>query len=151
MTSSTSVGSHIGMRVDPNNIHIMNKLFPTAYNVFETEVTYCDESENTVTIEVEGHEVDLPGYSYEKGTKLRITLPPSGLYVDGEGVGQLPDVYIESVIWKGMHNEIILESDERKWIMHSSQDEQVATYVPICFNFSEAFVEVIAGEEKNED
>ena len=50
-----------------------------------------------------------------------------------------------------MHNEIILESDERKWIMHSSQDEQVATYVPICFNFSEAFVEVIAGEEKNED
>ena len=47
-------------------------------------------------------------------------------------------MYIESVIWKGEHNEIILESDERKWIMQSDYDEQVATYVPICFDFSKA-------------
>ena len=150
-TVSSSVGSHIGMRVDPENIHIMNKLFPTPYNEFEAEVTYCDESENTVTVDIEGNEIDIPGYSFEKGTKLNIVLPPEGLYVDGDGIGQLTDVYIESVIWKGAHNEIILESDERKWIMHSAQDEQVATYVPICFDFSKADITVIEGEGENED
>ena len=146
-TVSSSVGSHIGMRVDPNNIHIMHKLFPTPYNRLTAEVTYCDEEENTVTVEIEGHEAEIPGYSFEKGTLLDIILPPDGLHVDGEGIGQLPDVYIESVIWKGMHNEIILESDERKWIMHSLQDEQVATYVPICFDFSKAQIVPIAPQE----
>jgi len=150
-TVSSPVGSHIGMKVDPNNIHIMRKLFPTPYNEFEAEVTYTDESENTVTVEIEGNEVDIPGYTFEKGTKLNIILPPEGLHVDGDGVGQLSDVYIESVIWKGQHNEIILESDERKWIMHSEQDEQVATYVPICFDFSKATIKVICEEAQNED
>ncbi len=146
-TVSSSVGSHIGMRVDPNNIHIMHKLFPTAYNQITAEVTYCDEEENSVTVEIEGHEVEIPGYTFEKGTQLNIILPPDGLHVDGEGIGQLPDVYIESVIWKGMHNEIILESDECKWIMHSLQDEQVATYVPICFDFSKAQIVPMAPQE----
>ena len=150
-TSSCPVGSHIGMKVDPNNIHIMRKLFPTPYNEFVAEVTYCDESENVTTVDIEGKEVDIPGYSFEKGTLLSIVLPPDGLHVDGDGVGQLTDVYIESVIWKGRHNEIILESDERKWIMHSEQDEQVATYVPICFDFSKAFITVIEREGENEN
>ena len=109
------------------------------------------ESENTITVDIEGKEIDIVGYSFEKGTKLNIVLPPEGLYVDGDGIGQLTDVYIESVIWKGAHNEIILESDERKWIMHSEQDEQVATYVPICFDFSKATITVIEGEGENED
>ena len=35
----------------------------------------------------------------------------------GDGVGDLNDVYIESVIFKGEHNEIILESDnQKKWV-----------------------------------
>ena len=52
----------------------------------------------------------------------------------------LDEVYIESVIWKGEHNEIILESDERKWIMQSDIDEQVATYVSLGFDFKKASV-----------
>ncbi len=146
-TVSSPVGSHIGMKVDPYNIHIMNKLFPTNYNEFEAEVTYADEEAKTVTVEIEGNEVEIPDTFYEKGTKLHIVLPPDGLHVDGDGIGQLKDVYIESVIWKGIHNEIILESDERKWIMHSAQDEQVATYAPICFDFSKATITALSAEE----
>ena len=138
-TVSSPVGSHIGMKVDPYNIHIMNKLFPTNYNEFDAVVTYADTESTSVTVEIEGNEVEIPkscapNLYFTKGTKLHIVLPPDGLFVDGNGIGDLKDVYIESVIWKGIHNEIILESDERKWIMHSAQDEQVATYAPICFS-----------------
>ena len=150
-TVSSPVGSHIGMKVDPYNIHIMNKLFPTDYNEFDAEVTYCDEEANTVTVEIEGNEVEIPETYYEKGTKLHIVLPPEGLHVDGDGIGHLKDVYIESVIWKGIHNEIILESDERKWIMHSAQDEQVATYAPICFDFSKATITAIETQEGEDE
>ena len=62
----------------------------------------------------------------------------------GDGVGDVKDLYIESVVYKGEQNEIILESDERKWLMLSDTDEQVATYVPLSFDFSKARVEVIS-------
>ena len=70
-------------------------------------------------------------------------MPPEALSLAGNGVGDLKDVYIESVVYKGEHNEIILESDERKWLMTSDTDEQVATYVPLSFDFSKASFEVI--------
>lgn len=65
----------------------------------------------------------------------------------GDGIGDLKDAYIESVVYKGEHNEIILESDERKWLMLSDTDEQVATYVPLSFDFGKASFETLdAGE-----
>ena len=148
-TVSSPVGSRIGMRVDPYNIHIMNKLFPTAYNEFEAEVVSSSEDSPTVTVSIEGNEIELENGYYPKGTKLRIQLPPDGLHIAGDGVGQLTDVFIESVIWKGAYNEIILESDEQKWLMQSAQDEQVATYVPICFDFSKAVIS--PAEDSTED
>ena len=72
--------------------------------------------------------VTVPDKYYEEGTKLKITLPPDALSLAGDGVGDLKDLYIESVVYKGEHNEIILESDERKWLMLSDTDEQVATF-----------------------
>ena len=68
-------------------------------------------------------------------------------HIAGDGVGMLDEVYIESVIWKGEHNEIILESDERKWLMQSDYDEQVATYVPLCFDFSKAEISEVSADE----
>ncbi len=139
-TVSQSVGETIGMYVTPDNIHIMRKLFPTPYNEFEAVVSYSDEEENTTTIIIEGKEVEIKDRYFEKDAKLNIILPPTGIYIAGDGVGQIDDVYIESVIWKGEYNEIIVESDERKWLMHSAQDEQVATYAPICFDFKDAVI-----------
>lgn len=150
-TVAATVGSEVGMYVSPDNIHIMNKLFPTPYNKFEATVTYSNEDKNCVTIDIEGNEVEIEGISYEKDTVLSIQLPPDGLYIAGDGVGQLNDVFIESVIWKGEHNEIILESDERKWIMYSEQDEQVATYVPICFDFSRAIINPVVTDTEDKD
>lgn len=146
-TRSAEIGSEVGMCVVPFNIQIMNKLLPFYDNIIETEVSYADESSNTFEFELEGETLTVENRYYPQGTKLKITLPPDALSLAGDGDGDLTDVYIESVVYKGEHNEIILESDERKWLMLSDVDEQVATYVPLNFNFDKAKFEVVQDAE----
>ena len=145
-TSSAAIGSTVGMSVVPFNIQIMNKLLPFYDNIIETEVSSSDESANTFSFELEGVTVEVPNHYFPEGTRLRVTLPPEALSLAGDGDGDLQDVFIESVIYKGEHNEIILESDERKWLMLSDTDEQVATYVPLNFDFEKAEFEVLDPE-----
>ncbi|MCH5296078.1 MAG: ABC transporter ATP-binding protein [Ruminococcus sp.] len=144
-TKSAEIGSEIGMKVIPFNIQIMNKLLPFYNNEIEAEVKYSNIEENYFEFELEGETITVKGQTFEEDSKLKITLPPSALSFAGDGIGDLKDVYIESVVYKGEHNEIILESDERKWLMLSDTDEQVATYAPLKFDFSKASFEVIEG------
>lgn len=137
-TKSAEIGSTVGMSVIPFNIQIMNKLLPFYNNIIETVVSYASESDNCFEFELEGETVAVKDRFFPEGSGLEITLPPYALSFTGEGDGDLKDVYIESVVYKGEHNEIILESDERKWLMLSDTDEQVATYVPLHFDFSQA-------------
>lgn len=141
-TKSAEIGSEIGMRVIPFNIQIMNKLLPFYDNVIEAEVINSDEEENYFEFLLEGETVRVENKYFAQGTNVKITLPPQALSLAGDGIGHLKDVYIESVVYKGEQNEIILESDERKWLMLSDTDEQVATYVPLAFDFSKAEFEV---------
>ncbi len=145
-TESAEVGQKIGMKVIPFNIQIMNKLFEKPYNSVTAKVVYADEEAKTIEIEIEDSKVEIQGQYFQQGTVLDIILPPTALSIAGDGVGDLDDVYIESVIFKGEHNEIILESDNQKWLMQSDQDEQVATYVPLKFDFSKARFQVVEGE-----
>lgn len=149
-TRSAEVGSTVGMRVIPFNIQIMNKLLPIAENTIETVVTYASESENCFEFELEDETVTVKDQYFPEGTSLTIHLPFDALSIAGEGEGDLKDVYIESVVYKGEYNEIILESDSRKWLMLSGTDEQVATYVPLWFDFSKAEFEVTASQAAEE-
>lgn len=142
-TKSAEIGSEIGMRVIPFNIQIMNKLLPFFDNVIEAEVIYSNKDENYFEFKLEDETVRIENHCFDEGKKVRITLPPQALSIAADGVGTLADVYIESVVYKGEHNEIILESDERKWLMLSDTDEQVATYVPLKFDFSQASFEAL--------
>lgn len=148
-TKNSKVGKQVGLKITPFNIQIMNKLFLAEENTFFATVTCADEQSKSITIALEDSEIDIPNRYFEEGTKLKIVIPPDGLHIAGDGVGDLDDCFIESVIFKGEHNEIILESDNQKWLMHSEQDEQVATYVPLKFDFSKATFEVM--EENYED
>ena len=150
-TRSAEIGKTVGMRVTPFNIQIMNKLLPFYDNIIETEVSYANEDENYFEFPLEDETVTVKEHFYPEGTRLRITLPPNALSLAGDGDGDLQDVYIESVVYKGEHNEIILESDERKWLMLSDTDEQVATYVPLSFDFSKAEFEVLDPEPAAEE
>ena len=144
-TKTAEIGSEIGMKVIPFNIQIMNKLLPFYNNEIEAKVSYSNKDENYFEFELEGETITVNGQAFDEGTRLKITLPPSALSLAGDGIGDLKDVYIESVVYKGEHNEIIVESDERKWLMLSDTDEQVATYVPLKFDFSKATFEIIEG------
>lgn len=146
-TTSAEIGSQIGMRVIPFNIQIMNKLLPFYNNEIEVIVSSANEGENSFSFEFENETIEVKKHYFEEGTKLKITLPPDSLSLAGDGNGDLTDLYIESVIYKGEHNEIILESDSRKWLMLSDTDEQVATYVPLTFDFDKAEFEVISDKE----
>lgn len=145
-TSSWDIGTEIGFKIVPDNIHIMDKLFPTAQNIFTTKVLSAYPEENRMEIDIEGKAIPVEGHCYDVDTYLEVTLPPRGVYIAGDGNGQL-EAYIESVIYKGEHNEIILETDESHWLMGSDQDEQVATYAPICFNFEKAVFTVTSPKE----
>ena len=136
-TDCEPVNTKIGMSFTPENIHIMKKLFPTENNIFTSEVTSSDPENNSMEIEIEGKTLEVNGHCYSEGAVVEITLPPSGIYIAGDGNGQL-ESYIESVIYKGEYNEIIMETENHKWLMTSTQDEQVATTAPICFNFENA-------------
>lgn len=146
-TSSAEIGSQIGMQVIPFNIQIMNKLLPFYNNEIEVTVSSSNEDENTFSFEFEDETIEVPNHYFKEGTKLKIILPPDALSLAGDGNGDLTDLYIESVIYKGEHNEIILESDTRKWLMLSDTDEQVATYVPLSFDFDKAKFEVLSDKE----
>ena len=146
-TSSAEIGSQIGMRVIPFNIQIMNKLLPFYNNEIEVTVSSANEDEKTFSFEFEDETIEVPNHYFEEGTRLKIILPPDALSLAGDGNGDLTDLYIESVIYKGEHNEIILESDTRKWLMLSDTDEQVATYVPLSFDFDKAKFEVLSDKE----
>ena len=146
-TTSAEIGSQIGMRVIPFNIQIMNKLLPFYNNEIKVTVSSANEDENTFSFEFEDETIEVPNHYFKEGTKLKIILPPDALSLAGDGNGDLTDLYIESVIYKGEHNEIILESDTRKWLMLSDTDEQVATYVPLSFDFDKAKFEVLSDKE----
>jgi len=147
-TECTNVGEKVGMKVIPFNIQIMNKLFATENNSFVAEVISADEDERTITIQLEDSEIDIENQFFPEGSRIKVTLPPTALSIAGDGIGHLDDCFIESVIFKGEHNEIILESDNQKWLMQSAQDEQVATYVPLKFDFTKATFEVMEGENE---
>ena len=147
-TRCAELNSTVGMRVIPFNIQIMNKLLPIQSNTIDAVVTYADENERYFEFELEDETVTVKDKFIPQGSKVRIYLPFDALSITGEGEGDLTDVYIESVVYKGEHNEIILESDTRKWLMLSDTDEQVATYVPLYFDFSKASFEIISPGEK---
>ena len=149
-TKSAEIGSTVGMRVIPFNIQIMNKLLPIQSNTIETTVTYADESAQYFEFELEGETITVKDKYIPKGKRVRVYLPFDALSITGAGDGDLKDVYIESVVYKGEHNEIILESDSRKWLMLSDTDEQVATYVPLYFDFSKASFEILDSAEEKE-
>lgn len=142
-TNSVKIGEKIGMKIIPFNIQIMNKLLPFYNNEIEVEVSSSNESENTFSFDFENETIIVKDKYFPENTKIKIILPPNALSIAADGNGDLTGVYIESVIYKGEHNEIILESDTRKWLMLSDTDEQVATYVPLAFDFSKAeFVKI---------
>ena len=57
-------------------------------------------------------------------------------------------VYLESLIYKGAYNELIIWLNETELILHSQNDEQVATDIGVKFDFDKIEIKPFAGNRE---
>ena len=146
------VGTTVGLDFTPDDIHIMKRLFEGDTNILEGEVTGED------TIEFLGVSFTRENLGLEEGTKVNLTISPKAIEVVSIDHADMK-VYLESLIYKGDYNELIVYTYEggKSVMLHSYLDQQVATDIGIKFDFDKILVtpvesvldavEVSGGEE----
>ena len=127
-TTAKTVGETVGLTVDPFDIHIMEKMFATDKNYIDGVV--ADEN----TVEFLGIRFERENLGLEAGTPVSLVIDPENIEVVSEDNADAK-VYLESLIYKGAYNELIIWLEETELILHSQNDEQVATDIGIKFDF----------------
>ncbi len=127
-TDAAEVGSRVGLRFDPFDIHIMKKMFPYAENHVAGVVT----EENI--IEFLGIRFEREDLGLAVDTKVELVISPKDIEVVSEDHSDML-VFLESMIYKGAYNEFIVYAQGEQLLFHSQNDEQVATDIGISFNF----------------
>ncbi len=123
-TRGWKAGDKVGLTLIPDAFHIMKRLFADNTNRIESSV-----EDGTVTFFGQTMEnVDLPD------GPCVITIPPAAVEVVSLDMADLK-VYLESLIYKGVYNELIVYDYDSKQsiLVHSMNDEQVATDIGIRF------------------
>lgn len=139
-TKSRNVDDIIGLSFEPEDIHIMKKLFKGDNNIIEGVVT----DENTIEflgITFTREELNLP-----IDTKVNLTIHPSTITVVSEDLSDMT-AFLESLIYKGAHNELIVYTQDTEIMIHSQNDEQVATDIGIKFDFDKIEITPLENEE----
>ncbi|MCI8600959.1 MAG: ABC transporter ATP-binding protein [Oscillospiraceae bacterium] len=131
-TDAWPVGSAVGLMFGPNDIHIMNRLFEGSENHLAGEVVKED------TVEFWGYQFERPGLGLPAGASVSLTIPPEAIEVVSADHADMV-VYLESLIYKGDYNELIVYNYEngRSLLLHSYLDQQVATDIGIKFKFDQ--------------
>ncbi len=130
-TRGWKIGDKVGLTLIPDAFHIMKRL-------------YADNT-NHVKAQVEDGTVSFFGQTIE-GVNLSdgecvLTIPPTAIEVVSLDMADLK-VYLESLIYKGVYNELIVYDYDTKLnlLVHSMNDEQVATDIGIRFDKSKITV-----------
>ncbi len=143
-TKCQPVGTKVGLDFGPDDIHIMKRLFDGDRNFVKGEVT----GEDTITfMDVE---FTREGLGLPEGTPVRLTISPKDIEVVSTDHADLT-VYLESLIYKGDYNELIVYTHEQSLLLHSYLDQQVATDIGIKFHTENILVEAIPQEEVSGD
>jgi len=131
-TRSVEAGNTIGMRVAPENIHVMKRMFPTESNNLEAKVTQVSE-EGEVTLEIDGESFTLPATgTYEEDQVLSLQIKPEDLELCDPEDAQFTGI-LDSNVWKGSFYEMIVISEHRRWLIKSQMDEQAGSEVSFRF------------------
>ena len=122
------VGERVGLRIGPGDMHIMTKMFEGSTNIIKGEI--IDEHSIKfidVTFTRENHGFDI-------GKEVTLTIDPKDIeLVSPDRADTI--VYLETLIYKGAHNEAILYTEECNILAHTQLDEELGTDVGIKFNF----------------
>ena len=151
-TQSAVVGETVSMKVDPYNVHIMKKMYSPDINGIVAEVSgvYEENGERFAEIKVEDKKfaVSTP-LSLEAGDTVSIKLGPEDFSVVACDEGDF-NAYLDSIIWKADHYELLLETQERKYLVFKSNDEQAGTNVGIEPDFSKAVITLVKKGGEND-
>ena len=140
-TDSAQIGSKVGLKFDPFDIHIMKKLFPYAENYLKGVVV----EENTV--EFLGIRFERANLGLPVDTEVNLTISPKDIEVVSEDHSD-KIVYLESMIYKGAYNEFIVYTEGEQLLFHSQNDEQVATDIGIKINFDNIVISLTEPEKE---
>lgn len=140
-TDSAQIGSKVGLKFDPFDIHIMNKLFPYASNYLKGVVV--DEN----TIEFLGIRFERENLGLPVDTEVNLTISPKDIEVVSEDHSD-KIVYLESMVYKGAYNEFIVYTEGEQLLFHSQNDEQVATDIGIKINFDNIVISLKEPEKE---
>jgi len=129
-TKCRAVGEEVGVSFDPDDIHIMHRMFDGALNRLPGSVVGED------TIEFIGIRFTREGLGLPEGTGVTLEISPEDISLVSEDLAD-DRMYLESLIWKGAYNEMIVYSykGDAMLMLHTQSDEQVATDVGIKFDF----------------
>ena len=127
-TQAKQVGEQVGLAIDPFDIHIMEKMFAADKNYVDGEVV--DEN----TVEFLGVRFERENLNLPVGAEVRLEIDPDHIAVVSEDISDAT-AYLESQIYKGAYNELIVWLQDHELILHSQNDEQVATDIGIKFDF----------------
>ena len=137
-TRGAEIGTEVGLQFTPEDIHIMNKLVEFSQNIILGTVT----SENS--FEFFGVAFERENHGFEVGSEVEITFKPEDIEVVSEDISDIV-VYLQSQIYKGAYNELIVyvTENEQELIVHTHNDEELATDIGIKFNFEEAIIKPV--------
>ncbi len=145
-TRCVEAGENIGMRVAPENIHVMKRMFPDAENIIEAEIVSVPDEDGMCEISFDGETFPLKADPFMAvGQKVQVAIAPFDLELCDPEDAVFSGV-LDSVVWKGSHYEMILVSDRRRWLIKSQMDEQAGSEV--SFRFDPGRLCLVKGEEK---
>lgn len=144
-TKNAELGSEVGLTFSPDDIHIMRRLFKD----FESRLVGKVTEENTISfLGISFVREDL---NFLIDTEVELTIYPKEIEVVSEDHADLI-VYLESMIYKGAYNEMIVwakdeDGNDVNMMIHSQNDEQIATNIGIKFNFDEVGISPLEESE----
>ena len=144
-TVSQRVGDKIGLKITPDSIHVMKKMLPFTENEIKGVCSYYDEETELYTVETDDGEISVKSAeTIEESEKIVLTYQPEDISIVPENQGNF-NGYLESVIDKASYIEMIVSTDEHKYLIKSQKDEQVGTTVGLKFNPERAILRKAEG------
>lgn len=137
-TDFAKEGDKVGLKIGPEDIHIMNKMFDASTNQLNGFVSAPEE---ITFLDVTFHR---DGLNLEEGTQVRLNIDPRSISLVSEDHSDIV-LYLESLIYKGAYNEMLfyLEEQDSYLMVYSENEEEVGTDLGLSFDFDQIKIEAI--------
>lgn len=126
-TKTANIGSTVGILFEPQDIHVMEKLFRFDKNYIKGKVVGSNR------LELLNTELELEDIDYPIDTEVQAVIHPKFIEIVSTDKADVTG-YLESLIYKGAYNELIVYVNNQSIMVYSQIDEQVGTDVGLKFN-----------------